>query len=93
MQIGILLFYAVTPEKPNNSGKEVSNQRGTIARTIIPEKHADSRTADNQVSVKSTIKRELPQTGATTSAGVWAGLASIIASLGLLGVSKKRKKN
>lgn len=93
MQIGILLFYAVTPEKLNNSGKEVSNQRGTIANTIIPEKHVDSRTADNQVSTKLAAKRELPQTGATTSTGVWAGLASMIASLGLLGASKKRKKN
>ena len=93
MQIGILLFYAVTPEKPNNSGKEVSKQRGTIAKTTIPEKHVDSCTADNQVSVKSTIKRELPQTGATTSAIVWAGFTSMIASLGLLGASKKRKKN
>ena len=64
-----------------------------IAEITIPEKHVDSHTADNQVSVKSTAKRELPQTGATTSAGVWAGLASMIASLGLLGASKRRKKN
>lgn len=49
MQIGILLFYAVTPEKSNNSGKKVSKQRGMIAETTIPEKHVDSRTADNQV--------------------------------------------
>lgn len=83
----------MTSEKPNNSGKEVSKQRGTIAETIIPEKHVDSRTADNQVSAKLTAKRELPQTGGTTSAGVWAGFASMIASLGLLGASKKRKKN
>ena len=82
-----------TPGKPNNSGKEVSKQRGTIAETTISEKHVDSRTVDNQASAKSTAKRELPQTGATTSAGVWAGLASMIASLGLLGASKKRKKN
>ena len=82
-----------TSEKPNNSGKEVSKQRGTIAETTIPETHVDSRAVNNQVSTKLTAKRELPQTGATTSAGVWVGLASMIASLGLLGASKKRKKN
>ena len=81
-----------TSEKPNNSGKEVSKQRGTITETTIPEKHVDSRTADNQVSAKSTAKRELPQTGATINTGIWVGLASMIASLGLLGASKKRKK-
>ena len=63
-----------------------------IAETTIPEKHVDSRTADNQVSAKSTVKRELPQTGATINTGIWVGLASMIASLGLLGASKKRKK-
>lgn len=83
----------MTPEKPNNSGKEVSKQRGTITETTIPEKHVDSRTADNQVSAKSTAKRELPQTGATINTGIWVGLAIMIASLGLLGASKKRKKN
>ena len=83
----------MTPEKSNKPGKEVSKQRGTIAETTIPEKHVDSRAVNNQVSAKSTAKRELPQTGATTSAGIWAGLASMIASLGLLGASKKSKSN
>ena len=83
---------AKTPEKSNKSGKEVSKQRRTIVKTTIPEKHVDSCTADNQVSAKSTAKRELPQTGATINTGIWAGLASMIASLGLLGASKKRKK-
>ena len=72
------------PEKPNKSSKEVSK---------APEKSIDSRTVDNHVSAKSTAKRELPQTGATTNTGIWAGLVSMIASLGLLGASKKRKKN
>ncbi|WP_420911498.1 LPXTG cell wall anchor domain-containing protein [Lactobacillus amylovorus] len=53
----------------------------------------DSRTVDNHVSAKSTAKRELPQTGATINTGIWTGLVSMIASLGLLGASKKRKKN
>ena len=79
--------------KSNKPGKEVSKQRGTITETTIPEKHVDSRTADNQVSANSTAKRELPQTGGTINTGIWVGLASIIASLGLLGASKKRKKN
>ena len=83
----------MTPEKSNKPGKEVSKQRGTIAETTIPETHVDSRAVNNQVSAKSTAKRELPQTGATTNTGIWAGLASMIASLGLLGASKKRKKN
>ena len=72
------------PEKPNKSSKEVSK---------APEKSIDSRTVDNHVSAKSTAKRELPQTGATTNTGIWTGLVSMIASLGLLGASKKRKKN
>lgn len=82
----------MTPEKSNKSGQEVSKQRRTIVKTTIPEKHVDSRAVNNQVSANSTAKRELPQTGATTSAGIWVGLASMIASLGLLGASKKRKK-
>ena len=82
-----------TPEKSNKSGKEVSKHRGMIVETTIPETHVDSRATDNQVSANSTAKQELPQTGATTSAGIWTGLASMIASLGLLGASKKRKKN
>ncbi|MGO5260383.1 mucin-binding protein, partial [Lactobacillus amylovorus] len=72
------------PEKPNKSSKEVSK---------APEKSTDSRTVDNHVSAKSTAKRELPQTGATTNTGIWTGLVSMIASLGLLGASKRRKKN
>jgi LPXTG-motif cell wall-anchored protein len=72
------------PEKPNKSSKEVSK---------APEKSIDSRTVDNHVSAKSTAKRELPQTGATTNTGIWTGLVSMIASLGLLGASKRRKKN
>ena len=96
-----------TPEKPNKSGnptsknseksnessKEVSKQFGTIAKTTIPEKPINSRTVDNHVSAKSTTKRELPQTGTTANTGIWTGLVSIITSLGLLGASKKRKKN
>ena len=82
-----------TPEKPNKSSKEVSKQFGTIAKTTIPEKAIDSRTVDNHVSAKSTAKQELPQTGTTTNTGIWTGLVSMIASLGLLGASKKRKKN
>lgn len=82
-----------TSEKSNKSSKEVSKQFGTIAKTTIPEKHIDSRTVDNHVSAKSTAKRELPQTGATANTGIWTGLVSIITSLGLLGASKKRKKN
>lgn len=58
-----------------------------------PEKPIDSRTVDNHVSAKSTAKRELPQTSATINTGIWTGLVSMIASLGLLGASKKRKKN
>ena len=81
------------PRKPNKLSNEVSKHRGMIVETTIPEKHFDSRAADNQVSANSTAKQELPQTGATTSAGIWVGLASMIASLGLLGASKKRKKN
>ena len=81
-----------TPWKTNKLSNEVSKHRGMIAETTIPEKHVDSRTADNQVSAKSTVKRELPQTGATINTGIWVGLASMIASLGLLGASKKRKK-
>ena len=83
----------MTPEKSNKPGKEVSKQRGTIVETTIPEKHVDSRATDNQVSANSTAKQELPQTGATINTGIWVGLASMIASLGLLGASKKRKKN
>ena len=82
-----------TSEKPNKSSKEVSKQFGTIAKTTIPEKAIDSRTVDNHVSAKSTAKQELPQTGTTTNTGIWTGLVSMIASLGLLGASKKRKKN
>ena len=82
-----------TSEKTNKLSNEVSKHRGMIVETIIPEKHVDSRAADNQVSANSTAKQELPQTGATTSAGIWAGLASMIASLGLLGASKKRKND
>ena len=82
-----------TSEKSNKSSKEVSKQFGTIAKTTIPEKPIDSRTVDNHVSAKSTAKRELPQTGTTANNGIWTGLVSIIASLGLLGASKKRKKN
>ncbi|MFZ2685598.1 MAG: LPXTG cell wall anchor domain-containing protein, partial [Lactobacillus amylovorus] len=73
-----------TPEKPEQPSKEGSK---------TPEKPIDSRTVDNHVSAKSTAKRELPQTGATTNTGIWTGLVSMIASLGLLGASKKRKKN
>ena len=73
-----------TPEKPDQPSKEGSK---------TPEKPIDSRTVDNHVSAKSTAKRELPQTGATTNTGIWTGLVSMIASLGLLGASKKRKKN
>ena len=83
----------MTPEKSNKSGKEVSKHCGTIAETTIPETHVDNRTADSQASAKSTAKQELPQTGATINTGVWVGFASMIASLGLLGASKKRKKN
>ena len=82
-----------TSEKPNKSSKEVSKQFGTIAKTTIPEKAIDSRTVDNHVSAKSTAKQELPQTGATTNTGIWTGLVSMIAGLGLVGASKKRKKN
>ena len=82
-----------TPRKPNKLSNEVSKQRGTHAETTIPEKHVDSRIADNQASANSTAKQELPQTGATINTGIWVGLASMIASLGLLGASKKRKKN
>ena len=82
-----------TPEKSNKSSKEVSKQFGTIAKTTIPEKLIDSRTVDNHVSAKSTAKQELPQTGATTNTGIWTGLVSMIAGLGLAGASKKRKKN
>ena len=82
-----------TSEKSNKSSKEVSKQFGTIAKTTIPEKLIDSRTVDNHVSVKSTAKQELPQTGATTNTGIWTGLVSMIAGLGLVGASKKRKKN
>ncbi len=73
-----------TPEKPDQPSKEGSK---------TPEKPIDSRTVDNHVSAKSTAKRELPQTGATINTGIWTGLVSMIASLGLLGASKKRKKN
>ena len=82
-----------TSEKSNKSSKEVSKQFGTIAKTTIPEKPIDSRTVDNHVSAKTTTKRELPQTGTTANTGIWTGLVSIITSLGLLGASKKRKKN
>ena len=82
-----------TSEKPNKSSKEVSKQSGMIAKTTIPEKAIDSRTVDNHVSAKSTAKQELPQTGATTNTGIWTGLVSMIAGLGLVGASKKRKKN
>ena len=82
-----------TSEKSNKSSKEISKQFGTIAKTTIPEKLIDSRTVDNHVSAKSTAKQELPQTGATTNTGIWTGLASMIAGLGLVGASKKRKKN
>lgn len=82
-----------TSEKPNKLSKEVSKQFGTIAKTTIPEKPIDSCRVDNHVSAKSTAKRELPQTGAITNTGIWTGLVSMIASLGLLGASKKRKKN
>ena len=82
-----------TSEKSNKSSKEVSKQFGTIAKTTIPEKLIDSRTVDNHVSAKSTAKQELPQTGATTNTGIWTGLVSMIAGLGLVGASKKRKKN
>ena len=81
-----------TSGKTNKLSNEVSKHRGMIVETTIPEKHVDSRTADNQVSAKSTAKRELPQTGATINTGIWVGLAIMIASLGLLGASKKRKK-
>ncbi|MDY5246743.1 MAG: YSIRK-type signal peptide-containing protein, partial [Ligilactobacillus salivarius] len=74
-----------TPEKPNKPSKEVSKQFGTIVKTTITEKPIDSRTVDNHASAKSTAKRELPQTGATTNTGIWTGLVSMIASLGLLG--------
>ena len=50
-------------------------------------------TNESGVSTKSTAKQELPQTGATTNACIWTGLVSMIAGLGLLGASKKRKKN
>ena len=82
-----------TSEKSNKSSKEVSKQFGTIAKTTIPEKPIDSCTVDNHVSAKTTTKRELPQTGTTANTGIWTGLVSIITSLGLLGASKKRKKN
>ena len=82
-----------TSEKSNKSSKEVSKQFGTIAKTTIPEKPIDSRTVDNHVSAKTTTKRELPQTGTTANTGIWTGLVSIITSLGLLGASKKCKKN
>ena len=82
-----------TSEKPNKSSKEVSKQSGMIAKTTIPEKAIDSRTVDNHVSAKSTAKQELPQTGTTTNTGIWTGLVSMIAGLGLVGASKKRKKN
>ena len=82
-----------TSEKSNKSSKEVSKQFGTIAKTTIPEKPIDSRTVDNHVSAKTTTKRELPQTGTTANTSIWTGLVSIITSLGLLGTSKKRKKN
>ena len=82
-----------TSEKSNKSSKEVSKQFGTIAKTTIPEKPIDSRTVDNHVSAKTTTKQELPQTGTTANTGIWTGLVSIITSLGLLGASKKRKKN
>ena len=78
------------PEKPNKSSKEVSK---APEKSIDSQKSIDSRTVDNHVSAKSTAKRELPQTGATTNTGIWTGLVSMIASLGLLGASKKRKKN
>ena len=87
-----------TPKKPHKSGNPTSKtpenkQSGTIVKTAIPEKPIDSRTVDNHASAKSAGKRELPQTGATTNIGIWTGLVSMIASLGLLGASKKRKKN
>ena len=82
-----------TPKKPHKPNKKVSKQSGTIVKTTITEKPIDSRTVDNHASAKSTAKRELPQTGATTNIGIWTGLVSMIASLGLLGASKKRKKN
>ena len=82
-----------TSEKPNKTSKGGSKQFGTIVKTTIPEKAIDSRTVDNHVSAKSTAKQELPQTGTTTNTGIWTGLVSMIASLGLLGASKKRKKN
>ena len=82
-----------TSEKSNKSSKEISKQFGTIAKTTIPEKLIDSRTVDNHVSAKSTAKQELPQTGTTTNTGIWTGLISMIAGLGLVGASKKRKKN
>ena len=86
------------PEKPNKSSKEVSkapekSNKSSKEVSKAPEKSIDSRTVDNHVSAKSTAKRELPQTGATTNTGIWTGLVSMIASLGLLGASKKRKKN
>lgn len=87
-----------TPKKPHKLGNPTSKtpenkQSGTIVKTTITEKPIDSRTVDNHASAKSTAKRELPQTGATTNTGIWTGLVSMIASLGLLGASKKRKKN
>ena len=78
------------PEKPNKSSKEVSK---APEKSIDSQKSIDSRTVDNHVSAKSTAKRELPQTSATINTGIWTGLVSMIASLGLLGASKKRKKN
>ena len=97
------------PHKPNSPTSKISKkphklgnltsktpenkQSGTIVKTTIPEKPIDSRTVDNHASAKSAAKRELPQTGATTNTGIWTGLVSMIASLGLLGASKKRKKN
>ncbi|WP_052543053.1 YSIRK signal domain/LPXTG anchor domain surface protein [Lactobacillus sp. OTU4228] len=86
------------PEKPNKSSKEVSkapekSNKSSKEVSKAPEKSIDSRTVDNHVSAKSTAKRELPQTGATTNTGIWTGLVSMIASLGLLGASKRRKKN
>ena len=77
----------------NNGQTDASKNKPVIPSTKTPEKPIDSRTVDNHVSAKSTAKRELPQTGATINTGIWTGLVSMIASLGLLGASKKRKKN
>ena len=80
-----------TTDSAKKDDSKKDDSRASTSKTS--EKPIDSRTVDNHASAKSTAKQELPQTGTATNTGIWTGVVSMIASLGLLGASKKRKKN